>query len=320
MYRCPGGKRRVAARIVDQIMKQRPFTSYCEPFAATGAVCLALLKTAGKTVEKVWLNDLDKGTFALWWSVLNEPNEFLRLVDKFEPSRRAFFQFKNELLGGAEFSLPELAFRKVAVHQMSFSGLGVMAGGAMTAVASRWSPRHIRKNVEEARRLLVDREVTITNRDYKAVLLDLDADTFVFADPPYHFQGSVLYRHAFTEQDHCELRSLLAEAKFPWLLSYDDCPQVRKMYRDDTVVELPMTYTIHGISKKRELLITPKYHTTMKQEIGTTLPFARWPVLLRESGQSAIFGGFGRGGLMAMFPRSKRCRIERFGDCSRFAD
>lgn len=278
MFRCVGGKRRIASRIVDRILKEcegRPLTSYCEPFVATGSVCLALLKTVGEATRRVWLNDLDKATFALWWCVLNESDELLHLVDEFKPSRRAFFQFKNELLGCVEFSLPELAFRKLAVHQLSFSGLGVMAGGTVKPVSSRWSPRHIRKNVNEARRLLAGREVTITNMDYKAVLSRVDSDTSVFVDPPYVVAGAVLYQHAFTQKDHVELGSLLAAARFPWVLTYDDCTLVRRMYGDDTIVEVPMTYSVNGISKKRELLITPKSNANIPAGIRFSEPFAR---------------------------------------------
>ena len=264
MFRCPGGKRRIAETIVERIVAQcrdQPIKSYCEPFAATGAVCLALLRDGRCAVEKVWINDIDRGAFALWWCVVNESQKFMDLVDRFKPSRRAFFEFKKELLSGTEFDLPELAFRKIAVHQMSFSGLGVMSGSTMTAVASRWSPKRIRHNVEEAGRLLDGKQVTITNEDFRVVLSQVDRETFVFADPPYMTQGRVLYQHSFSHRDHEELRDLLARAKFRWLLTYDDCSQVRKMYRNDLMTNVNMTYTIHGVFKKNELLITPRQHT-----------------------------------------------------------
>lgn len=267
MYRCAGGKRRIASLIVRRILEQcegRPVTGYCEPFLASGAVCLELLKVAGEIFQRVWLNDLDRGTFALWWSLLNEPKELRRLVHGFKPSRKMFFRFKRDLLAGENCSLPELALRKLAVHQLSFSGLGVRAGGPMSAISSRWSPRRIDKNIDNARCLLGGKDVTVTNLDYKRVLSQIDVNTFIFADPPFYVQGGALYQYAFTERNHEELCALLSSAKFPWLLSYDDCPKVRQMYPQSRVVEVPMTYTIHGITKKSELLIAPKTHTTMQ--------------------------------------------------------
>lgn len=117
--------------------------------------------------------------------------------------------------------------------------------------------------------------MTITNMDYKAVLSRVDSDTSVFVDPPYVVAGSVLYQHAFTQKDHVELGSLLAAARFPWVLTYDDCTLVRRMYGDDTIVEIPMTYSVNGISKKRELLITPKSNANIPAGIRFSEPFAR---------------------------------------------
>ena len=259
MFRCPGGKRRVAETIVDQILEQcgGSLENYCEPFAATAAVGLRLLKTV--SVERVWLNDIDRGTFSLWWCVLHdqEREEFLRLVDRFKPSKRAFVQFKKDLLSGADFPLTEIALMKIACHQMSFSGLGAMAGGAMTAVSSRWSPRWIRKNVDEARRLFAGSDVRITNLDYKDVLREVDASTFVFLDPPFYQMGTVLYQHSFTETDHADLAAILRSSRFNWLLSYDDCPEIRRMYDRYSIREIQMKYTIHTVRRKNELLIAP---------------------------------------------------------------
>ena len=262
LYRCVGGKRRVAGNIVDRILERcggNPPIGYCEPFVGSGSVCLSLLGSF-EGIQRVWLNDVDRGCFALWWCVLNEPDELLRLVHQFEPSRELFFAFKRDFLEGREFSLVELALRKLAVQQMSFSGMGVMAGGPLRKIGSRWSPRCIERNVREARRLFAGREVRITNWDYKRVLREVDADTLVFADPPYVSAGEDLYQHSFALSDHLELRSFLAAAKFPWLVTYDDCSLVRDMYGSERIVEMPMKYSDSGRRsrnpEKRELLIT----------------------------------------------------------------
>jgi DNA adenine methylase len=265
LFRYVGGKRKVASEIVDRILEQcvgNSPTGYCEPFVGAGAVCLSLLRSSvGETIERVWLNDLDKGCAALWWCVLHEPDELLRLVHQFEPSRELFFEFKRDFLEGREFSLVELGLRKLAVQQMSFSGMGVMAGGPLRKIGSRWSPRCIERNVREARRLLDGKQVTVTSLDFREVLSQVDRDTFVYADPPYMVPGGELYQHAFNQRDHEELQALLAGAKFRWLLSYDDCPQIRNMYCGDSIDELQMTYSDKGRRsrnpRKRELLITP---------------------------------------------------------------
>jgi DNA adenine methylase len=286
MFRCPGGKRRIAKTIVDRILKQcrdRPIENYCEPFAATASVCLRLLKTVGG-VKKVWLNDLDPGTFALWWCVVHDPQEYLNLVEGFKPTKEAFFMFKNELLTGAKFDLPELALRKIVVHQLGYSGLGVMAGGTTSPFGSRWSPRQIRKNVAEARRLLAGKDVLVTKLDFREVLRQVDAETYVYADPPYLTQSKELYQYAFRAHDHEDLRAILAGAKFRWLLSYDDCPEIRRMYQQDEIHELQMTYSINGSREKNELLISPCCDVEQPE-----LEMIQWPSKLGNASTRALW-------------------------------
>lgn len=261
MLRYPGGKRKVSKKIVDLILEtyadSYSLTSYCEPFFGSGAVCLRLLQTVGSKIQRVIINDLDPGIYAIWWSVVNAHEEFKELIHAFKPSRNAFTQFKQELTEGKELPLAELALRKLAVHRMSYSGLGTMAGGPMSAIASRWSPCRIDRDIDEARQLLNGKHVTLTKMDYATLLAEIDGETLVYLDPPYLQKGAVLYQYSFRQQNHKELRELLQNAKFPWVLSYDDHPEILRMYAHDVIHKLPNTYSINGVTKRNELLITP---------------------------------------------------------------
>lgn len=259
LFRYPGSKRKTSQNIVKRILEIRdiyPFTSYCEPFFGGGAVCFRLLEAV--SIKRVWINDVDPGIYAIWWSVVNQPERFRELVHAFKPTREAFSRFKQELTIGRKLPLPELALEKLAIHQMSYSGLGTMAGGPMTAIASRWSPDWIDRNIENARQLLAGKHLLVTNLNYRELLQDIDESTFVFLDPPYYEKGKVLYQYPFAKHDHQELHALLEKAKFPWLLSYDDHYEIRRMYGCYTIREIPVSYTINGVAKKNELLITPK--------------------------------------------------------------
>jgi DNA adenine methylase len=236
----------------------RPLTTYCEAFFGSGAVCFNLLGRAGTTIRTVSINDIDPGVFSIWWMVVNQPDELKRLVYAFKPSRKAFVQFKDELTSSQKFSIPELALRKLAAHQMSFSGLGTMAGGAMSRVDSRWSPGWIAKNIDQTRLLLTKRRVSITNLDYKILLSKFNETACVYLDPPFFGKGGILYQYSFSERDHNELHDLLKRAKFRWVLSYDDHPTIRRMYEGYEVRELVVSYSINGVTSKKELLISPK--------------------------------------------------------------
>jgi hypothetical protein len=87
-------------------------------------------------------------------------------------------------------------------------------------------------------------------------------------DPPYYVKGGDLYQHGFTVADHERLAVALKETKHAWVLSYDDCFEVRRLYDWACVEPLEVSYSItatkdketgHRLSRtKSELLICPK--------------------------------------------------------------
>ena len=270
-----------------QIYNQHSFTEYREPFMGGGAVCFQLLQKLFNPIRKVWINDLDRGIYAIWWATINDPGGFKKRIRHFKPSTKSFYAFRQELLDKerlATMDVLELAMKKLAVHQMSYSGLGTMAGGPIGGktqkssrytVDCRWSPQNVFRNIDKVNRLLMGKEVTVTCVDYKDVLKDASSETAVYLDPPYFEKGPELYQFCFTENDHRELHTILSNANFPWLLSYDDHNTIRELYRGCTIIRVPISYTIKGIARTFELLIMPPRFATIKQtELGAYLQSA----------------------------------------------
>jgi DNA adenine methylase len=210
----------------------------------------------------VWLNDRDPNVVALWEAVINSPEELKRLVIGFEPSKEKFSQFRTEL-SSASLSHVERAFKFLAVHQMSFSGLGMMAGGPMRAVGCRWSRDNICKKIDSLPHLFT--RANVTCGDFEPLL---DGDCIIYLDPPYFEKGHQLYRFAFTEQDHIRLADRLRQLPDNWLLSYDDCPAIRDMYGWAAIKMVEANYTINTVRRKCELLIARSF---TPEEIVTDL-------------------------------------------------
>ena len=56
--------------------------------------------------------------------------------------------------------------------------------------------------------------------------------TFLFIDPPYCKKGPTLYLNALDEDYHAALAAQLKTmSDAAWVLTYDDCHEVRRMYR-----------------------------------------------------------------------------------------
>jgi DNA adenine methylase len=85
--------------------------------------------------------------------------------------------------------------------------------------------------------------------------------TFFYLDPPF-FATSQDYVCRFGPEDHARLRQALGRVKGTWLLSYDDCPAVRRLYAGLPLARLSVRYTMGvnsstgGADRAAELLIS----------------------------------------------------------------
>jgi DNA adenine methylase len=276
LVRYPGSKDKLLRAIVrhfDQHMagplfaKSAPST-YIEPFVGSGAVVARIIQSLPKRTRIV-LSDKDWWLVCLWQSIMQEVDALCELLDAFEPNASSFAEWKAQ--DGAMIDPVQAAFRKAAVHYMSFSGLGVMAGGpiggkdqtnAKYQVGCRWSASRLKRNYCRWNRALTTRQVEITCRDFRKIIANAPDDAFMYLDPPYYAKGPELYKHCMTDDDHADLAALLKNAAFDWVCSYDDHERIRDLYSWATVHEVHCTYTTATARngsrpKNKEVVITP---------------------------------------------------------------
>ena len=115
------------------------------------------------------------------------------------------------------------------------------------------------KKEELLRRLRVISErrehIRVSNMDALDFLRTLDNNTFVYLDPPYYAKGKCLYMNHYTNEDHRKLADFLQNtAHFNWILSYDDVPQIRKLYSTLELYRFPLKYTVEMKRVGYELL------------------------------------------------------------------
>lgn len=74
--------------------------------------------------------------------------------------------------------------------------------------------------------------VFIENMDFEPLICGRDREgVFFYCDPPY-YQAEQYYEGSFTEADHRRLHEVVSEAKGYVMVSYNDCPFIRELYRD----------------------------------------------------------------------------------------
>src|SRR5262249_10621209 len=135
---------------------------YREPFFGGGSIGLKLLADAS-SIPRIWINDKDVGIACLWTAVIRHHQDLKELVRSFEPSVKAFYELRDELTAVAAMPaqrdrIVELGFEKLAIHQISYSGLGTKSGSPLGGVGQKSSLPFLSANKEgpEAHYQLLD--------------------------------------------------------------------------------------------------------------------------------------------------------------------
>jgi DNA adenine methylase len=220
-------------------------------------------------INNVWLNDRDAGVTSAWQATRDVPAQLRNLVVRFEPTVAAFSEYKQRLTG--TFSVPnelaavaQVGFEKLAIHRTSYSSLGTMAGPrggykqtSGVKIDSHWNPPKIGQRIDAVHRLLASRKTRVTNLDFEEVIGDTTRRAILYCDPPYWQQGNALYQHGLSHDDHERLARALRETSHQWVLSYDDCKEVRDLYGWAHILPISVRYSVGKSRKETELLIFP---------------------------------------------------------------
>jgi DNA adenine methylase len=288
-FRYPGGKSKLKHIILNRLNACLDDLEYREPFFGGGSIGLKLILNNSKW-KRLWINDKDIGVASLWTAVICYPNELKQLVRNFKPSVSTFDEFKLNLLNISKDSLfvkesdiVECGFKKLVIHQISYSGLGTKSGGPLGGrnqyskykIDCRWSPEYICKKIDLLHSQFSQLDIRMgkcTNLDF-ADLIRTENPACLYLDPPYYIKGNDLYQCGFNELDHIRLANELKITPHYWILSYDNCPEILKLYNWAEIEEISVTYSITALKNKEtgkcqsrvksELLIYPKYFKKM---------------------------------------------------------
>ena len=86
--------------------------------------------------------------------------------------------------------------------------------------------------------------VVIENQDFETLIRHYDRpDAFFYCDPPY-FDSEYVYDAPFSWEDHQRLNRALGQAQGKWLLSYNDCREIRELYRGYALLDFRRSHTM----------------------------------------------------------------------------
>lgn len=233
----PGGKIRLADRIVDQMPAH---DCYVEPFGGSAAVLLA----KPRSQQEVY-NDFNEDVVRFFRVCRERPDrleeylrwlpyaytEHQRLLERWygeggRPPEVESDRFDDEIVLAAEF-----LYLRAANHNAMFRRSGFSAGrGSSGAQTYQTYIDRIRPTGERLQGVILE------NRDCYDVIGKYDGrGTFFYLDPPYHeITDDGMYAGDPRGFDHGELADCLAGLEGRWAVSFDDLPPA--FQRDDWVV------------------------------------------------------------------------------------
>lgn len=259
--RYPGGKTQLAPFVSDLLRTndlQRGV--YAEPFAGGAGLAWRLLLSG--QVGEVWINDIDPCIYALWDAILNSSEELCERIAEIAITMDEWHLQRSILMDNSAQSL-DRAFATLFMNRTNRSGilLGGAIGGKTQGGAYKLDCRFNRTElVRKVKRIARHRDVVrLTQLDASVCIAQwsnkLPPRALMNIDPPYFAKGQELYINFYSQNDHANLAKTIRELQCPWMLTYDDVPQIEHLYTGLPVYRKSLTYYAQTKRRANELLV-----------------------------------------------------------------
>ncbi|MGR3503945.1 DNA adenine methylase [Pseudaestuariivita sp.] len=270
-FRYPGGKGFMSAFLKQrmQLLEAPTNRVLAEPFCGGAGAALILL--ADGFADQIMLNDADLRIFSAWHAILEEPERFVAKLRKVSLDMQEWYRHRDLVAGFSDNKYDfDVGFSTFYMNRTTRSGI-IMNAGPIGGYDQRGKWKlDARFNVE---RLANQVEWLAANRN-RLELSNMDALSFIdrvrrkptsdntmfFIDPPYVKAGGRLYFDGMSEAKHVALSDILTSGTVKrWVLTYDDAPLIRQLYRSQTCSNISVNYSLQSKRRENEILVEPNY-------------------------------------------------------------
>jgi DNA adenine methylase len=262
--RYPGGKSRAVKTLMEFVPED--CGELCSPFLGGGSFELALAERG----IRVYGYDLFRPLVWFWRALLAEPLRIANESDKLRTGPNQY-EHKGELVWGRgllrqdfERIREELrqairypgnynyanAAKFYAINRSSFSGATFSGGWSERASYARFTDTSIERlhNFNEP-------NLTVEQKDFKQSI-PAHPDALLYLDPPYMLGADKdkLYGDKGNTHfgfDHHGLYDIISQ-RSNWILSYNDCAEIRELYKDYNIVEAKWAMGMKNVKSKTQ--------------------------------------------------------------------
>ncbi len=268
--RYPGGKNKLSAFIAKICIDNDINGHYVEPYSGGASVALFLLFEG--FVNKITINDRDRSIYAFWYSVLNNTNQFCKMIENAELTVNEWRKQKEIQINKKTKNLLELGFSTFYLNRTNRSGIinaGVM-GGIEQKGNYLMDCRFNKKELIERIKLIASRKKDIRLYKKDAIKLidkiqnEAENENIIFYfDPPYYLKASTLYMNHYEDKSHKKVSDKIKSIEnIKWIVSYDNVPEIKGLYSDCSKKEFSFTHTAYESRIGQEILF---FSPTLKQ-------------------------------------------------------
>ena len=244
--RYPGGK----AKALKTILPLVPTFGECrEPFVGGGSVFLAL-KQQRKDIP-FWINDLNPELYHFWRALRDCPDALIEGVQQVKDTVTDGRALHHSLKDDVPADSLQRAIRFFLLNRITFSGTVEAGGYSQGAFERRFTQSSVERLAAVAPLL---KGTTISNADFEKVVTAPGEDVFIFSDPPYlSATKSKLYGKKgalHTSFDHERFAAVMQHVGHKWLITYDDCEEVRDLFSFANIRSWELQYGMNNYKQE----------------------------------------------------------------------
>ena len=258
MLKWVGGKRQLLSEIVPMI--DNKCSTYVEPFVGGGAVLFRLQP------QKAIINDYNQELINVYRTVRDHLDDLIEVLQIHATKNTSDYYYEVRALDREDsfkkMSDIEKAARIIYLNKTCYNGLyRVNSLGQFNSPYGRYkNPKIINEPVLRAiSNYFNSNEIKKLIGDYTEALKNLDANSFVYLDPPYmpisssssftgYTEGGFGYERQIELKKECDK---LTQQGIKFLQSNSDCEEIRELYKNYKIKTVQAKRSINSVAKKR---------------------------------------------------------------------
>lgn len=260
--RYPGGKSQLIPFVIEVLRNNDLFYGeYAEPFAGGAGIAIHLL--LNDYVSRIYLNDFDPAIHALWDCILHNTDEFCDRLERTEISIDEWHRQRDIYFNSPDAKSLDKGFATLFLNRTNRSGIikaGVIGGlkqDGTYKLDCRFNKSDLIRKIKRISAYSEKIVLTCLNAEdfVRDVIPTTSEDTLVNLDPPYYDKGPELYTNFYRPADHAALALEVGKINRPWMVTYDDTPEIRELYAEYPRYTTSLNYSAQIKRVGTELLV-----------------------------------------------------------------